>query len=143
VPPPPPPPPPAPPTGSGADLPPIDVGMSATFLLSPRGTKISRLTVRDIPGGSKLRLRCKSPKVRPVGARCPFARVTLSIISDTAKIALAKRFKRRRLAPKTTIRIYVTAPGRVGSATRFTLRRNKPPLRFGGCVDPALKRVPC
>jgi hypothetical protein len=132
----------APPITSGGALPRITGGVAAAFRLSSRGTRIVRLTVRNVPGGTKLRLRCTTPKRRVTGARCPFTRATLSV-AKRRNVAVVKRFKGRWLAPRTSIRIYATAPGKVGHSTRFTLRRGKRPIRSTGCVRSWLKRVRC
>jgi len=58
-------------------------------------------------------------------------------------VALAKRFKNRRLARGTVINIYGAAVGRVGTSVKFTIRMNGSPGRSDGCINPAFKRISC
>jgi len=155
-PPPPPPPPVAPPTpptpppaapfvpsGQQPTGPPIAVGVSAAFSITRSGTRVSRLTVKDVPAGVVLRVSCKSPIKLRGGQKCPFRAITIPMLEDTEKVALAKRFKNRRLAWGTVINIYGAAVGRVGTSVKFTIRRNGSPGRSDGCINPAFKRISC
>lgn len=145
-PPPPPPPvvqPPFQPSGNRVTGPPIAIGVSAAFSIGRRGTRVSRLTVKDVPGGVVVRVDCKSPSRLKGGARCPFKRSTITVPNATSKLALAKRFKNRRLAVGTVISVYGAAPGRVGASVKFTIRKGGSPRRSDGCVNAALKRISC
>jgi len=145
TPPPPPPPPPPPFTDSGTETSgaPIAIGVSAAFEISRRGTRVRRLTVKDVPAGIVVRVTCTSPSKLRGGARCPFKRATIRVSSKTDKLALLKHFKRRRLARRTVIRIYGTAVGRLGTSVKFTIRKSDSPSRSDGCVNSALKSISC
>lgn len=125
------------------DLPRIAARIGTKFQTSKRGTRISRLTVHDVPGRARIRVRCQTPRRRSVGARCPFKRAMIAVGSHTAKVALVKRFENRRLAAGTVIRIYVTAGGKLGLSRTFILRAARSPIRLDGCVRSWVRRVPC
>jgi hypothetical protein len=142
--PPPPPPPPPPPGGQGSSAgPPLTLAVSVAFQVTRRGTRVSRMTLKNLPAGATLQLRCTSPSKLNGGRRCPFSKASYSIASATEKLAVMKRFKSRSLATRTIVRIYLTAPLHVGAAVTFTMRAGAAPRRADGCIDSALKRVSC
>ena len=131
------------PSGQQPTGPPIAVGVSAAFSITRSGTRVSRLTVKDVLAGVVLRVSCKSPTKLRGGQKCPFRAITIPMLKDTEKVALAKRFKNRRLARGTVINIYGAGVGRVGTSVKFTIRRNGSPGRSDGCINPAFKRISC
>jgi hypothetical protein len=153
-PPPPPPPPPSPssstvvilpPSGSSANtsVTPLSIGLSAAFELGQRGTRVARLTLKNVPDGVTLRLRCKSPSRTARSHRCPFSRTTVPLDGGVSKIALAKHFKNRSLAPRTVFTLFLTAPRRLGASVRFKVRSGRAPVRTDSCVNSALRPVDC
>lgn len=140
---PPPPPPPLPGSGSKPAGPPIAIGVSAAFENSRRGTRVRRLTVRYMPAGIVVRVTCRSPSKLRGGARCPFKLVRVPVNRKRARLALSTRFRGRRLAPSTVIRIFGVAAGRLGTLVRFKLRTGRAPYRSDGCANSALKSISC
>jgi hypothetical protein len=78
-------------------------------------TRVGRLTVIGAPRGAKVTVTCKS--ARHV---CAFNRVVLRF--NGRSLALAKRFKGRKLRARTVITIAVSKEGLVAKTFRYTLR---------------------
>jgi hypothetical protein len=97
----------------------IDARVQTFFIRFGRLTRVGRLTVIAAPRGAKVTVTCKS--ARHV---CAFKRVVLRF--NGRSLALAKRFKRRKLRARTVITIAVSKEGFVAKTFRYTLR----PARF-------------
>ena len=95
-----------------------------------RGTVLRRLTVKGLPRGATVRVRCS-------GATCPRRRQT---IRDTGSAVRLPRFSRRRLAPGTRLEAVVTAPGRVGVVKIVKIRRSRVPTISTLCIAPGETR---
>ena len=72
----------------------------------------------DAPVGAKVTLKCK-------GKGCAFKTRTLRLTGT--QLALAKQFKKRKLASGTVISIVIAKDGWVGKSFRYTLRAGKFP----------------
>ena len=82
-------------------------------------SQVGTLTLGHVPKGAKVTVTCK-------GKGCAFKKLKLT--ARGAKIKLAKRFKKRKLAAKTVITITISTPA--GSKRfRYTLRAHKFPKR--------------
>jgi hypothetical protein len=107
-------------TSGGSISPPVKLATVTTFWkLFGKRTQVGTLTLGHVPKGAKVTVTCK-------GKGCAFKQLKLT--SSGAKIKLAKRFKKRKLAAKTVITITITTPA--GSKRfRYTLRAGKFPKR--------------
>ncbi len=76
------------------------------------------LTVSNAPVGSKVTVTCK-------GKGCKFKRLALTVTG--AKLPLAKRFKKQRLAANTVITITISKEGMIAKTFRYKLRAGKFP----------------
>jgi RTX calcium-binding nonapeptide repeat (4 copies)/Putative metal-binding motif len=90
------------------------------WLVYARYTKVARLVVRDVPAGARVTLRCR-------GKGCGFRRKTAA--AHRGRASLTKLFKGRRLKPGAVVEVRVTAPGKIGSVVRFTVRARKLPTK--------------
>jgi Big-like domain-containing protein len=106
--------------GSGTISPPVKLATVTTFWkLFGKRTQVGTLTLSHVPKGAKVTVTCK-------GKGCAFKKLKLS--ARRAKIKLAKRFKKRKLAAKTVIAITISTPA--GSKRfRYALRAGKFPKR--------------
>ncbi|HEV2787209.1 MAG TPA: putative metal-binding motif-containing protein, partial [Solirubrobacteraceae bacterium] len=99
----------------------VDYGLSLSFSkATPRGRRVSRLVVRDLPAGHRVQVSCKTPK--RYARRCPFTRRTRQPLQG-GNASLTSLFRRRVLPPGTTLELQITAPGFNGRVRRFTVRR--------------------
>jgi hypothetical protein len=87
-------------------------------------TTIRRLSV-TAPRGATVRVRCR-------GRGCPRS-LASSVARDSRRALRVRRFE-RRLRAGAKLEVYVTRKNRIGSYTRFTIRRGAAPRRFEGCV---------
>jgi Ca2+-binding RTX toxin-like protein len=90
------------------------------WLVYARYTKVARLVVRDVPAGARVTLRCR-------GKGCGFRSKTAA--ARRGRASLTKLFKGRRLKPGAVAEVRVTAPGKIGSVVRFTVRARKLPTK--------------
>lgn len=89
--------------------------------------RLSLLRVQA-PAGATVRVRCRagSCAAKRADVRVKAARVPVRVRS----------LEGRRLTAGTIVEVYVTAPGRVGKYTRFTVRRDASPARSDLCLAP-------
>jgi PKD repeat protein len=98
------------------------VRLSGTVLGSV--TTVRRLSI-TAPRGATVRVRCR-------GRGCPRT-LASSVARDSRRALRVRRFE-RRLRAGARLEIYVTRKNRIGSYTRFTIRRGAAPRRFEACV---------
>jgi PKD repeat protein len=136
-------PPPLPSSASGTPIPRVPAPSSNRVpLLTPfpvvriRGllyhgvVRISLLKVQA-PPGTTIRVRCR-------GSSCAPRRGDLRVKVARAPVRL-RTLEHRSLKPGTIIEVYITAPGRIGKYTRFTVRANAAPARSDLCLRPGRK----
>ena len=135
---PPPPPPPPPPSGGGPSAPPppapaeaLDPPISTLWQAARRWTRVLRLTVRNVPAGARVEVRC-------TGRGCPVERRRVRVRKGRANVQAV--FKRRRLRPGAVIEIRITKPAAVGKVVRYTIRRGKLPAGRRLCIQPGARR---
>ncbi len=129
-----PPPPPPPPAPQPAPVPPLVSPAPGPALPSPASTvalripgviayrltttpasaRFSRLTVRGLPAGARVQVRCR-------GRGCPRRRLEARGTDATFSAAL----RRVRLRRGAVLEVRLTAPGFVGRVVRFTVGRNR------------------
>lgn len=106
---------------------------------TPRGAKVTRLTVRAAVG-SYVVSRC-------VGAasRCPYKQRVTRIPGRRGQVrTIHVRGFERSFRAGVLLRIYVVDAGRTGKFTSFKIRRKQSPRRNDGCVaDIVLRPVRC
>lgn len=111
----------------------IRVSVTNTFgVRRGAGTKVITLTVRGVPVGARVELRCR-------GRSCPFKKAK-RYRRRGPNVKLARAFRGRRLAAGSRIEIRVTAPNAIGSVTRFRVRSYpKLPKKSSLCLRPGAK----
>ncbi len=106
---------------------------------TPRGAKVTRLTVRAA-AGSYIVSRC-------VGAssRCPYQQRVARIPGRRGQVrTIHVRGFERSFRVGVLLRVYVVGAGRTGKFTSFKIRRKRSPRRNDGCVaDIVLRPVSC
>jgi Putative metal-binding motif len=126
--------------GIAAPFPSIGATVTISVLFyKPDLTKITKLYVGPVPAGATVTVTCKSPKKASRATRCPFKRKTIAVRNATARVQLAKYFKRRKLAVKTRFEIRATKPATIGLVARFTTRKLKVPKKQFLCLPPGAK----
>jgi hypothetical protein len=95
-----------------------------------RRTRVLALRVRRAPRGARVTVRCR-------GGGCP--RRVGRVVATNGSATLTAHFKGRRLRPGAVVEVRVTAPGTVGRAVRWTVRRNKPPRGRRLCLPPGAR----
>ncbi len=94
---------------------------SARFELTRRGTRVRALTLRGLPRGAAVVVRCH-------GARCPFTSRTRKQRRSGA-MRLTRLFAGRMLTAGTRIRVTVSARNRSTRTTRWRIRADRLPRR--------------
>jgi hypothetical protein len=89
--------------------------------------RVDDLRVLEAPAGAQVEVRC-------AGRRCPFARRATA--TDAKGNADLIQFFKRRLRPKITIDIRVTAPNTIGKVGRFVIKRPVVPNLQRLCLPP-------
>ncbi|MEH3052577.1 MAG: MopE-related protein [Patulibacter minatonensis] len=100
------------------------------FRLLPGGafTRATRLTVRRIPSGATLALRCK-------GTGCPKRTFTKTYQHGIQRLVLRAPFGTARLRAGWRVDARVTAPGRTGRSHRYTINARAMPNSEVRCLD--------
>ena len=99
-------------------------------------TRFTRLRVRRVPRGSRVRATCARKR-----KKCPRkARKAFSKRRASGSVNL-KRFLRVRFRPGTKITVRVTKRGRIGAVKILTVRKRKPPRIVDRCIPAGSKRV--
>jgi hypothetical protein len=106
---------------------------------SPRGARISLLTVRAA-AGSYVVSRCIGGR-----ERCPYEQRTTRIPGPTGRTrTMHVRAFERSFRSGVVLRVYVVDVGRTGKFTSFKIRSKRSPRRNDGCVaDIVLKPATC
>ncbi|MBE2316588.1 putative metal-binding motif-containing protein [Solirubrobacter sp. CPCC 204708] len=99
-----------------APTPEIDVALSYFMRASKRHTRFSTLSLKDVPSGATITVRCTGG--------CPRKRVTISGRSGTVALTA---FRHRALRVGAKLTIEVTKPGSIGMAKVLTIRPGKRP----------------
>jgi hypothetical protein len=117
---------------SGADRPARVGGIVASgFRLSHKGVRTVRLRIRDAPAGARITVRC-------LGRRCRFERKKAKVRANgTANL---RRLVRRRLRPRTTLEVRITAPNMIGKVVRYRIRRGRIPQGRTLCLPLGAKK---
>jgi hypothetical protein len=97
--------------------------------------RLSLLSVRA-PTGATVKVICH-------GGGCP-KKKSLVLRVASGKRSVRVRSLERRLRRGAIIEVFITAPGRIGKYTRFTIRANAAPARSDLCLQPGkAKPVAC
>lgn len=98
------------------------------FTVKAGHTKVRSLTVKRIPLGGTVAVRCH-------GRGCPFARAVPALHGKHA-IALAPLFHAAKLRVGAQIEVRITLPGAIGKVMRFAIHRRTPPKVTPLCLNP-------
>jgi Putative metal-binding motif len=105
--------------------------VSSVFRASSKGVRALRLRVRDAPAGARITIRC-------LGRRCRFERKKSKVRANgTANL---RRLVRRRLPPRTTLEVRITAPNSIGKVVRYPIRRGRIPQGRTLCLPRGAKK---
>jgi hypothetical protein len=118
--------------------------ISSHFLGFPKFTKVDKLTVNDLPAGTRVRVQCKTKKKKQQKKGCPYKARTVATTFPRTKLNLLKPFRKKRMPPKTRVTITLTAPGFIGKQFTYTMRKGdapQPPRRL--CIPPGGKPARC
>jgi PKD repeat protein len=97
--------------------------------------RLSLLTVKA-PTGARVKVICH-------GGGCPKKKSVVLRVAH-GKSSVRVRSLERRLRRGAVVEVFVTAPGRIGKYTRFTIRSNAAPARRDLCLQPGkAKPVSC
>jgi hypothetical protein len=97
--------------------------------------RLSLLSIRA-PTGARVKVICH-------GGGCPKKKPVVMRVAS-GKRAVRVRSLERRLRSGAVIEVFVTAPGRIGKYTRFTIRSHAAPPRQDLCLQPGKsKPVAC
>jgi hypothetical protein len=114
----------------------IVVSLGFDFAAFRRFTTFSRMQVRPVPRGSRVRATCR---VR--GKKCPGkARKAFTKRNARGTVSLNKRYKRIRLRAGTKITVRVTKPGFIGAVKILTVRAAKRPKVVNRCLPAGGRR---
>ena len=89
--------------------------------------RLSLLSVKA-PTGARVKVVCH-------GGGCPKKRSVVLRVASGKRAVRVRSFE-RRLRRGAVIEVFVTAPGRIGKYTRFTIRANAAPARRDLCLQP-------
>ena len=108
--------------------------LSYAFKVTTKRTTLTRLTVKRIPRGAKLRATCEPRKGRK---RCRIKPYTRNDVRGTRSL---KRFTGKRLKPGVVIEVRVTKPGMIGAVKLLKIRSRKAPATDTKCLRPGGKQ---
>ena len=100
-----------------------------------KSTKILTLTVRNVPAGATVEVRCKGGKQKG----CPFKRKTAR--PKRGSVDVRKLFKRQTtLKPGARIELRVMQPGAIGRYVAYTIRKGRIPKPTSRCLAPGSRK---
>src|SRR4051812_44413982 len=106
----------------------IDSAVSFNWTSTRRWTLNDRLSVRDVPAGAAVELRCS-------GHGCPGKRKTVTV-SKSARANVHKLLRRRHLRPGARLELRITRADMIGKVVRFHVRRGRTPSWKVLCLPP-------
>jgi Putative metal-binding motif len=109
----------------------ITAVVQSAWKATSRGARVLRLRVRDAPANARAQVRC-------LGRRCAFERRGLPVGRDGR--ANLRPLVRRRLRPKTTLEVRITAPNSIGKVVRYPIRRRRIPQGRTMCLPPGTRK---
>jgi hypothetical protein len=118
-----PPPPPPPPT--------VDSRISFNWTATRRWTRNNSLTVRNVPPGARVELRCR-------GRGCPSKRAR-SVSVRNGRANAHRLLRRRHLRPGALVEVRVTRADMIGKVGRFRIRSRRVPNMQQLCLPPGAR----
>jgi Putative metal-binding motif len=102
-------------------------------------TRITSLTLENLPEGTKIRVSCRDRK-----HSCPFDRRTMQNRRAKRRIALTRLFHNAALRQGAVVEVRITKAATLGLVTRLRMRNGRVPSRSEHCLDPRdSRRVAC
>jgi len=118
---------------SGGDQPArLFATVSTNWLVTRRGTRVRRLTVREAPPGARITVLCRHSR------SCPFRQRALTVDADG--IVALKRLFPRRLRPGAGLEIRITAANMIGRVVRYRIKRKDTPVGRTLCLPPGASK---
>jgi hypothetical protein len=109
---------------------PVNAAVRASWRVHRAYTSVARLIVASAPAGASVEAHCQ-------GKGCPFA-------SRAAGRNLSTLFRGARLRPGSSVQVWIDAPGTIGRAFVYAMRRSEPPRATTLCLPgAATKPVRC
>jgi hypothetical protein len=124
--------------GGDAGLPRVRATVQHQWAFNNSFTKATKFTIRDVPAGSIVALRCTPPKKHRKA--CPFKTRRRESVRKRKKLSMLSAFRRRKLPVGTTITVRITRKGAVGRVVRFKTRAGKLPKVTSLCLPPGAKQ---
>ncbi len=109
----------------------IDSGVSFNWTANRRWTMNDRLSVRGVPAGAAVELRCS-------GHGCPGKRRTVKV-SKSGRADVHRLLRRRHLRPGAVLELRITRADMVGKVVRFHVRRGHTPSWKVLCLAPGAR----
>jgi hypothetical protein len=104
------------PAASPAPAPRVLARVAASFKMSKATAKMRKLIVSALKKGDKVKVTCR-------GKGCPFKSKTVKAVKGKAN--MLKLFKKRALAPKAVVTVWITRKGAIGQVVKFTMAKGK------------------
>jgi len=104
-------------------------GVSFNWSANRRWTLNDRLSVRDVPPGAAVALRCS-------GHGCPGRKAKTVKVSSAGRADLHKLLRHRRLRPGARLEVWITRADMIGKVLRFHVRRGHTPSWKVLCLPP-------
>jgi hypothetical protein len=126
--------------GVALPFPRLRVAVSYNFRASARATTLTKLQIKDVPRGARMRATCAFKRKKcPGKARKPF-----SVRRAAGTVSLNGRYRGVSLKVGTTITVTVTQSEAIGSVKLLKIRRSKAPTIADRCLPPGTRRPqPC
>ena len=109
----------------------LSAAVRIKWYLGRVNTSLTRLRVEEAPVGATVVVRC-------LGKRCRFGRREATVDAKGV-VGLGQRI-RRRMRPRTTIEVRITAPNMIGKVVRYRIRRGKEPIVRRLCLPPGASK---
>jgi hypothetical protein len=113
------------PQGSPAPTPRVVAKLTAGFKATKTSTKVTKLIASALRSGDKVKVTCS-------GKGCAFKSKTVKAVGGKANMLTL--FKKRALAPKAVVTVWITRAGAIGQVVKFTVGKGKAPKRTNMCT---------
>jgi hypothetical protein len=110
----------------------IDSGVSFNWSATRRWTRNTRLSVRDVPPGAAVQLRCR-------GHGCPGRKAKSVKVSKSGRADVHKLLRHRHLRPGARLELRITRADMIGKVVRFHVRRRHTPSWQVLCLPPGAR----
>jgi hypothetical protein len=121
-------------SGLADPFPTIESPVRNGFLVFAAFTRVTRLSVADVPAGATVIVRCR-------GRGCPFDAKRRAVRRAARRIDLLRPLRRAKLRPKAVLEVRVTKPQTIGKVARYRMRRRAAPASEALCLPPGERKA--